>query len=66
MYTPSNKPIKTEDLKYSGVSIYDFTTGSSDKNNVNAIIIVASLTLVLTTVVAGIIFYLRKKATKNT
>ena len=65
MYTPSNKPIKTEDLKYSGVSVYDFTTGSSDKNNVNAIIIVTSITLVLATVVTGAVFYLRKKATKK-
>lgn len=65
MYTPSNETIKTEDLKYSGVSIYNFTTESSEKINAKTIIIVTSITLVLATVVTGAVFYLRKKATKN-
>lgn len=65
MHTPSKTSTSIEDLKYSGVSIYNFTTESSDKINAKTIIIVASITLVLATVVTGTVFYLRKKATKN-
>lgn len=65
MHTPSKTSTSIEDLKYSGVSIYNFTTESSNKINAKTIIIVASITLVLATVVTGTVFYLRKKATKN-